>query len=121
MRRLAAATLLTLGLTGAAVFGVAANGGGGPGYPGRAIFDDVASAVPGEDVRVAGAKVGSIGKMDVTPQKKAAVQLKIDDGGFTPFHSDAHCTIRPQSLIGEKFVECTPGSPSKPELKKIRD
>src|SRR5207247_1377105 len=78
MRRLAVASLLTIGLTGAAVFGVGAASGGGSGYQVRAIFDDAASAVPGEDVRVAGAKVGSIGKMGVTPQRKAAVQLKID-------------------------------------------
>jgi phospholipid/cholesterol/gamma-HCH transport system substrate-binding protein len=120
MRRLATGILLTLGLVGAAVFGVAAGGGGGT-YEIRAIFDDVASAVPGEDVKIAGAKVGKVGEMDVTADHKAAVQLKIDDAGFTPFHSDATCTIRPQSLIGEKFVECTPGSPSKPELREIRE
>src|SRR4029079_19223276 len=38
-----------------------------------------------------------------------------------PFHSNAHCTIRPQSLIGEKFVECDPGSAPRPELKTIED
>jgi phospholipid/cholesterol/gamma-HCH transport system substrate-binding protein len=121
MRRLFTGGLLTLGLVGAAVFGVAAKDGGGSGYEIRAIFDDVASAVPGEDVKVAGAKVGKIGEMDVTPNKKASVILHIDDSGFTPFHTDAHCTIRPQSLIGEKYVECDPGTPSRPELRKIPD
>ena len=33
------------------------------------------------------------------------------DGRFAPFRSDADCTIQPQSLIGEKFVQCTPGTP----------
>jgi ABC-type transporter Mla subunit MlaD len=121
MRRVLTALLLAAGLTGAVVFGVGANRDGGSGYEVRAIFDDVASAVPGEDVRIAGAKVGSIGSMDLTPQNKAAVVLKIDDSGFTPFHADAHCTIRPQSLIGEKYVECTPGTPSSPELRQIPD
>jgi ABC-type transporter Mla subunit MlaD len=120
MKRIAAGTLLTLGLVAAAVFSVGARGGGGgSGYEVRAIFDTVAAAVPGEDVRIAGAKVGTIGSMDVTPDKKAAVQLKIDDAGFTPFHEDATCTIRPQSLIGEKYVECTPGTPSSPALRTI--
>ena len=40
--------------------------------------------------------------------------LRIDDEDFTPWRSDAGCTIRPQSLIGEKFVECEPGSTSAP-------
>ena len=122
MRRLATGTLLTLALVGAAVFSVGAAGpGGGSNYQVRAIFDDVASAVPGEDVKVAGAKVGSIDSMDVTPNHKAAVVLNITDSGFSPFHNDATCTIRPQSLIGEKYVECDPGSPRRPELKTIPD
>src|SRR5580765_1744031 len=100
MRRIFAGTLLTIGLVGAGVFGVGAGNDSGSGYEVRAIFDDVASAVPGEEVKVAGAKVGKIGEMSVTPDRKAAVTLRIDDGGFAPFHSNAHCTIRPQSLIG---------------------
>ncbi|MFL5896000.1 MAG: MCE family protein, partial [Thermoleophilaceae bacterium] len=68
MRRLLAGALLSASLVGLLLFGVAARDGGGSGYEVRAIFDDAASAVPGEDVRIAGAKVGSIGKMDVTPQ-----------------------------------------------------
>jgi ABC-type transporter Mla subunit MlaD len=122
MKRLATGTLLTLALVGAAVFGVgAAAPGGGSVYKVRAIFDDVASAVPGEDVKVAGAKIGKIGSMAVTARHKAAVVLEITDDGFTPFHQDAFCTIRPQSLIGEKYVECDPGRPSSPELRTIPD
>lgn len=122
MRRIATGFLLVFVVVGAVLVttGFSASSGGSN-YTVRAIFDDVASAVPGEDVRIAGAKVGKIGSMDVTPQKKAAVVLHITGGGFTPWHSDAHCTINAQSLIGEKYVQCTPGSPSKPELRKIPD
>src|SRR5438094_6018463 len=122
MRRLVTGTLLTIALVAAAVVSVgAASGGGGSSYKVRAIFDDVASAVPGEDVKIAGAKVGKIDAMDVTPGNKAAVTLDITDSSFTPFHRNAHCTIRPQSLIGEKYVECDPGTPSSPELRTIPD
>src|SRR4051794_12565629 len=122
MRRIATALLLVVGLVALALVttGTAANDGGGS-YKVRAIFDDVASAVPGEDVKIARAKVGKIDSMDVTPQHKAAVVLDITDSGFQPFHRDAHCTVRPQSLIGEKYVECTPGTTSKPALRKLRD
>ena len=121
MRRLATGALLTLALVGGAVFAVGATDTGGGTYQIRAIFDDVASAVPGEDVKIAGAKIGKIESMDVTADHKAAVVLDITDSGFSPFHDDAHCTIRPQSLIGEKYVECDPGSPSRAELKEIDD
>jgi ABC-type transporter Mla subunit MlaD len=65
--------------------------------------------------------VGKIGTMDVTPNHKASVVLRIDDAGFAPFHTDAHCTIRPQSLIGEKYIECDPGTPGRPTLRLIPD
>src|SRR3954447_12100800 len=122
MRRLATGTLLAFALVGAAVFGIgASDGNGGSGYQVRAIFDDVASAVPGEDVKIAGAKIGKVGSMSVTPENKASVVLEISDSGFAPFHGNAHCTIRPQSLIGEKYVECEPGTNAAPELREIKD
>ena len=81
--------------------------------------------IPGEDVKIAGVKVGKIESLDVTPDHKAAVVLRIDRAGFDDFRRDAECTIRPQSLIGEKFVECTPTQPRPenaqpaPKLRKI--
>ena len=36
--------------------------------------------------------------------------IEIDDAGFTPFHVNATCAIRPQSLIGEKYVDCEPAA-----------
>ena len=53
--------------------------------------------------------------------------MDITDPGFQDFRSDASCQIRPQSLIGEKFVDCrptlprAPGSPAPPPLKQIPD
>ena len=109
MRRLLTVLALGIAIPVVALLGLGADGGGG-GYKVRAIFDNVAAAVPGEDVKVAGAKVGVIESMDVTEDNKAAVVLRIEDERFAPFRRDARCTIRPQSLIGEKFVECEPGS-----------
>ena len=119
MRRLLAIIALGLALPVVVVLGLGADGESGSGYEVRAIFDNVASAVPGEDVKVAGAKIGVIKSMDVTKNKKAAVTLQIDDARFTPFHADAKCTVRPQSLIGEKFVECNPGTATSPALARI--
>jgi ABC-type transporter Mla subunit MlaD len=118
MRRIFAIAIVTASALAALILGTGAHEEGGVGYEVRAIFDNVSGAVPGEDVKVAGAKVGSIKDMDVTADKKAEVVLQIDEPGFSPFHADARCTIRPQSLIGEKFVECDPGTPSSPELEE---
>lgn len=121
MRRLIAILALGVSLPILLVLGLGADDRLGPGYKVRAVFDNVASAVPGEDVKVAGAKVGVIESMDVTAGKKAAVTLRIDDGRFAPFRADAKCIVRPQSLIGEKFIECEPGTASQSELEKIGD
>jgi ABC-type transporter Mla subunit MlaD len=117
-----------------------AGGGGGGGYVVRAIFDNGGFMVKGEQVRVAGANVGSIESVGVTlPGEvdsyeggsakvvpgKAVITMKITDPGFQDFRSDASCLIRPQSLIGEKFVDCqptrprAPGSPPAPPLHKV--
>ena len=85
----------------------------------RAIFDDASFAAPGEDVRIAGANVGSIQSLGVTTGNRAAVTHRHHDPRFTPFHADATCAIRPQSLIGEEYVDCIPGTASTPALARI--
>jgi ABC-type transporter Mla subunit MlaD len=107
---------------------VAAAGGGDDGtYRVRAIFDNASFIIPGEDVKVAGVKVGRIDEVALTEENKAAVVLSIDDPAFTPFRKDAHCQIRLQSLIGEQYVECEPtavrdeGKSPPPELASIDD
>ncbi len=125
-----------------AVVVLIASGSGGSGdYVVRAIFDNGGFMVKGEQVRVAGANVGEIESVGVTlpgeidaydkngkeksVSGKAVIAMKITDPGFQDFRSDASCLIRPQSLIGEKFVDCrptvprAPGSPPAPALKKV--
>jgi ABC-type transporter Mla subunit MlaD len=110
----AAIVLLTVLLT---------SGGTNP-YRVRAIFDSAANVIPGEDVKVAGVKVGAISSLQVVNNRYAAIVLQIDDPDFQDFRVDARCSIRLQSLIGEKFVDCTPtatrtgGSPP-PDLPKV--
>jgi ABC-type transporter Mla subunit MlaD len=137
--------LLAIGLVAAIVVVVVLISGGGSGNSGyvvRGIFDSGGFMVSGEEVRVAGATVGEIESVGVTmpgevdsyengkPRAvpgKAVIAMKIEDPGFQDFRSDASCQIRPQSLIGEKFVDCTPtlprapGSKPAPELKQIAD
>ena len=69
----------------------------------RAIFDNAGFVIPGEDVKVAGVKVGKISALDVTRDFKAVVVLDIEDPAYQDFRRDAECSIRPQSLIGEKL------------------
>jgi len=129
MRRLALIAVVLLAAAATAAMATASGPSGTGTYRVRAIFDDASFAVPGEQVRIAGAPVGSIASLDVCvartaacaagTQNKAAVTLAIDDARFTPFHANATCSIRPQSLIGEMYVDCTPGTAAAPTLKQI--
>ncbi|HET9158972.1 MAG TPA: MlaD family protein [Caulobacteraceae bacterium] len=117
-------------------------GGSSDGYRVRAIFDNGAFMVTGEQVRIAGANAGKVEEVAVTMPDdvvayrngqpvhkpgKAVIVMRINTPGFEDFRQDANCLIRPQSLIGEKFVDCrptqprAPGSPPPPPLRKIPD
>lgn len=101
---------LATGLLGATlVGGLAACGGGDDenAYKVRAIFDNASFVIPGLDVKVAGVNVGEVTDVELTDDNRAAVTFTVDDPGFQDFREDATCSIRPQALIGERFVECT--------------
>jgi virulence factor Mce-like protein len=120
MRRIAAAVLVALCVSAAALVALGASGGSGTrGYRVDAIFDNADFLVSGQDVKIAGAVVGQVTGVHLTRDRKARIEMQIEDG-FAPFRSDATCTIRPQSLIGEKFVECDPGSPRGRPLRAAR-
>jgi len=97
---------LAIGIGGALALGAGGDDKGG--YLVRAVFDNGSFVIPGEDVKIAGVKVGSIKDVELTHTNKAAVILQIDDPAFQSFRKDAHCAIRLQSLIGEQYVECEP-------------
>jgi ABC-type transporter Mla subunit MlaD len=119
MRRLIAlAGVLIAAAIVVAVVNGSGNSSGGT-YLVRAIFDDASFAAQGEDVRIAGANVGSIQSLSVTRGNQAAVTLAITNSDFQPWHADATCAIRPQSLIGEQYVDCTPGTSAAPTLPRI--
>jgi phospholipid/cholesterol/gamma-HCH transport system substrate-binding protein len=122
VRRIVAIALVLAAVAAVVATGTAADGDGGA-YEVRAIFDNGAFLVEGEEVRVAGARVGTVSEIDISgPDEpvredgspdpgKAVVVLEIDDAAFQDFRADASCLIRPQSLLGEKFVECEPTQP----------
>src|SRR4030081_1810446 len=119
-----AGPLGVIALVAVVLLAVSAGGSNGS-YTVRAIFDDAANIIPGENVKIDGVKVGTVGSVTPTPQAKAAVVLNITNPGFKDFRSDASCSIRPQALIGERYLEYLPshtrveGTALPPALKRI--
>ena len=138
IRRLIPVLILAAIIVGVVL--LVSGGSSSSGYQVRAVFDNGAFMVSGEQVRVAGANVGTIESVSVSRSGepvayengkpvsvpgKAILVLDIENPGFQDFRQDATCQIRPQSLIGEKYVDCrptlprAPGSPEPPPLKKL--
>ncbi len=115
-------TVVGLALAGALLIALTGAGGSSSAspYQVRAIFDNADFAVPGEEVRIAGAPVGSIASLSVTRGMQAAITLNISNRAFVPFHADATCAIRPQSLIAERYIDCSPGTAAQPVLPRIQ-
>jgi ABC-type transporter Mla subunit MlaD len=97
----------------AIVLGAASGGGGSKEHTYKMVFDNAFGLVKGGDFRVGGVKAGQTTGFDLLPTKvgppKALVTAKVSQPGVADFRTDARCEVRPQSLIGEYFVDCQPG------------
>ncbi|HET9075023.1 MAG TPA: MlaD family protein [Solirubrobacteraceae bacterium] len=119
MRRALLITGALLAAVAVVGLGLRALQGRSRGYVVRAVFDNAAYAAPGEQVRIAGAPVGTIVSESVTPQHLAVLTLEVTTPGFAPWHRDATCLIRPQSLIAERYLDCSPGTAAAPPLSTL--
>jgi virulence factor Mce-like protein len=113
MRRL---LVIALSLAAGAAFVLLAAGAGkdddSPSY--TIEVDNAFGLTEGSDVKVAGVRAGRIEKIDLDQRtKRGLVTVGIAKTGFGSFRSDVRCSVRPQSLIGEYYVDCDPGQASK--------
>ena len=59
---------------------------------------------------MAGVSAGSIADIRLDRRtKRALVDIELNDDGFGDLRADATCEVRPQSLLGEYFLNCLPG------------
>ncbi|MCK9248018.1 MAG: MlaD family protein [Solirubrobacteraceae bacterium] len=113
MRRLRTFVLAAIAI--AIVVVLATRGADDRNYRLAVVFDTGRGMVPGQLVKIAGARVGTIEKVRLTADRKARMEVRIEDR-FAPFHDDASCKILPEGFISESFVQCDPGTPGEPEL-----
>jgi phospholipid/cholesterol/gamma-HCH transport system substrate-binding protein len=69
------------------------------------------------DVRVAGVSVGKVVKKDIDPQhpNRTVATLQLDKR-FAPLAQTARAILRQKTLLGETYVELTPGNPKGPKI-----
>ncbi|MEO8968399.1 MAG: MlaD family protein [Solirubrobacteraceae bacterium] len=110
MKRIAVSAVLLLA-AGAFIFfaGGASNGSANGTY--KITLDNAFGLVTGAQFKVAGVPAGTIDAIDLNQKSlRAVVTVSVTKGGFGQFHSDATCQSRPESLIGEYFIDCNPGT-----------
>src|SRR5262245_42728710 len=74
-------------------------------------LDNAFGLVTGSDFKVAGVPAGTISAINLDQKSlHGVVTVNVTNAGFGQFHQDAVCQSRPQSLIGEYFIDCNPGS-----------
>ena len=77
------------------------------------VFDNAFGLTEGGDFKVAGVRAGQTKTFKVTKigeRPVALVEAEVTEPGLADLRKDARCEIRPQSLIGEYFVDCQPGT-----------
>ena len=88
------------------------------GYRLQVAFPQAVQLAAQSDVRVAGISVGKVVKKDISSAHPNTTVATIElNPQFAPLHSDARAIIRQKTLLGETFVELTPGTKGAPLLK----
>ena len=86
----------------------------------QAVFADVTGMNKGDDVRIAGVKVGTVGDIEAIASDadedgaQARVTFSVQDG--TALRESTHATIRYRNLVGQRYIALTEDVGSTTEL-----
>jgi phospholipid/cholesterol/gamma-HCH transport system substrate-binding protein len=104
--------IITVLATGALARTLGAFSGGGTTY--RARFTDVAGVLAGDDVRIAGVKVGQVTDIRLVEGTTAELEFTVD--GAIALSTSTKAKIRYRNLIGQRYLALTEG----PSAQRLR-
>lgn len=84
------------------------------GYTIRAVFPETGQLVAGADVRISGVDVGKV--TNVQPQGTNSMVTMDLRRQFAPIPEDTRGILRLKTLLGEAYIELSPGNRSGPQL-----
>lgn len=73
----------------------------------KAVFSDATGVVKGDDVRIAGVKVGSVEEIEIHDQDKAVVTFTVDEDAQVTAGTNA--AIRYRNLVGQRYIALSQG------------
>ncbi|WP_174567210.1 MCE family protein [Nocardia yamanashiensis] len=106
LTKLIAFILVTVAATTVLALTIANYGGGGTKFNAR--FTDVTSLNPGDEVRIAGVRVGKVSKVSIVDKRLANVEFEITDRDWLPASTTA--TIKYRNLVGQRYIALEQGT-----------
>jgi phospholipid/cholesterol/gamma-HCH transport system substrate-binding protein len=82
----------------------------------RAVFTDVVGLNKGDDIRIAGVRVGQVDKIAIYQDKLAMVTFSVDSDQV--LDTTTHATMRYRNLVGNRYIALTEGVGGGTRMKK---
>ena len=86
------------------------------GYQVNVAFPEATQLAQSAEVRISGVKVGRVRSVEPNEQTGLTDAVLEIDSRFAPIPRDTRAILRQKTLLGETYVEVSPGSPQGPEL-----
>src|SRR6476659_2879962 len=112
-------TIFTLSCFGLLLYLWSAFGGSIPlkprGYEFKASFAEATQLAQEADVRISGVTVGKVKKIELGDDGRSEATIELNEK-YAPPPMDSRVILRQKTLLGETYVEMTPGTQSAPKL-----
>jgi phospholipid/cholesterol/gamma-HCH transport system substrate-binding protein len=79
-------------------------------------FKEATQLAEQSDVRISGVNVGKVQSIELAPNGKQALATAAIDDRYAPLPESTRAILRTKTLLGETYIELTPGSREGPEL-----
>jgi ABC-type transporter Mla subunit MlaD len=79
-------------------------------------FTEATQLAEQSDVRISGVNVGKVQNIELAPNGKQALATVSIDDQYAPLPESTRAILRTKTLLGETYIELTPGSRQGPEL-----
>src|SRR5437763_7406711 len=83
----------------------------------EAQFSEATQLAKQADVRISGVSVGKVEDIQLARDGRSTVTMQLKRQ-YAPLPTNSHAILRQKTLLGETYVELTPGSPNAPKLKE---
>ncbi|HEV7483388.1 MAG TPA: MlaD family protein [Solirubrobacterales bacterium] len=79
-------------------------------------FNEATQLAEQSDVRISGVNVGKVQSIELAPNGKQALATVDVDDKYAPLPTSTRAILRTKTLLGETYIELTPGDSSGPQM-----